>query len=154
MGTAGDQRAELKVKLVDLLEPVILDHSAELVDLELAGALGNCTVRLLVHKEPGATVNLCAQISREVGDLLDVHELVPGRYRIEVTSPGFDRPLKTDRDFARACSRMVKVVQPSGRTVNGRLVEWDAETISLETPKGHEKIMRQAIAKATIEAEI
>ena len=153
MGTGGDQRAELKTRLVDLLEPVILDHGAELVDLELAGALGNCTVRLLVHKDPGSTVHLCAQISREVGDLLDIHELVPGRYRIEVTSPGFDRPLKSDRDFARACSRMVKVVQPSGRTINGRLVEWETESISLETPKGNEKIMRQEIAKITIEVE-
>ncbi|MBI2503113.1 MAG: ribosome maturation factor RimP [Candidatus Latescibacteria bacterium] len=153
MGASGDQRAELKSRLVGLLRPVIHDHGAELVDLELAGALGNCTVRLLVHRDPGATISLCEQISLEVGDLLDLHELVPGRYRIEVTSPGFDRPLKTDRDFARAFSRLIKVVQPSGRTLIGRLVEWEAESICLETEKGRERISRQQIAKATIEAE-
>ena len=150
---SGDQRSELKAKLVGLLGPVIIDHNAELVDLELVGALGNCTLRLLVHKDPGATVSLCAQISLEVGDLLDLHDLIPGRYRIEVTSPGFARPLKTDRDFARAILRLIKVVQPSGRTLTGRLVEWEAESISLETVKGPEKILRQEIAKATIEAE-
>lgn len=149
----GDQRSELKAKLVDLLEPVIRDRDAELVDLELAGALGNCTLRLLVHKESGTTVSLCAQISLEAGDLLDVHDLIPGRYRIEVTSPGFDRPLKTDRDFARAFSRLIKVVQPSGRATTGRLVEWEADSISLETANGQEKILRQEIAKATIEVE-
>lgn len=149
----GDQRSELKAKLVDLLEPVIRDCDAELVDLELAGALGNCTLRLLVHKESGTTVSLCAQISLEAGDLLDVHDLIPGRYRIEVTSPGFDRPLKTDRDFARAFSRLIKVVQLSGRTTTGRLVGWEADSISLETANGQEKILRQEIAKATIEVE-
>lgn len=150
---SGDQRSELKAKLVDLLEPVIHDHGAELIDLELVGALGNCTLRLLVHKAPGATVSLCAKISLEVGDLLDIHELISGRYRIEVTSPGFARPLKTDRDFARALLRLVKVVQPTGRTITGRLVEWETDSISLETVKGQEKILRQEITKATIEAE-
>ncbi len=150
---SGEQRAELRAKLVDLLEPVVQDHGAELVDLELAGALGNCTLRILVYKEPGATVKLCEEISSEAGDLLDLHEPIPGRYRIEVTSPGFDRPLKTDRDFARALMRLLKVVQPTGRTLSGRLVEWEADTISLETKKGREKIPRLEIAKDTIEAE-
>lgn len=150
---SGDQRSELRAKLVDMLEPVIRDHGAELVELELVGALGNCTLRLLVHKDPGATISLCEQISLEVGDWLDLNDLIPGRYRIEVTSPGFDRPLKTDRDFARAFSRLIKVVQPSGRTITGRLIEWEAGSISLETVKGREKILRQEIAKATIEAE-
>ena len=150
---SGDPRSELRAKLVGLLEPIIQDHAAELVDLELVGALGNCTLRLLVHKEPGATVSLCEQVSLEAGDLLDLNDLIPGRYRIEVTSPGFDRPLKTDRDFARAFSRLVKVIQPTGQTFTGRLIEWEAESISLETSKGREKIPRQEIAKATIEAE-
>lgn len=153
LGLSGEQRAELRAKLVALLEPVVADHGAELVDLELAGAMGNCTLRLLVHKEPGATVNLCERISAEVGDLLDLHEPIPGRYRIEVTSPGFDRPLKTDRDFARALQRLLKVVQPTGRTLIGRLVECDGESICLDTKKGREKIPRHEIAKATIEAE-
>ena len=153
MGTPGEQRAELRNKLVGLLEPVVEDHGAELVDLELVGAMGSCTLRLLVHRDPGITINLCAEISLEVGDLLDVHELVPGRYRIEVTSPGLDRPLKTDKDFARACSRLVKVVQTTGRNLSGRLLEWETDSISLDTAKGLEKVSRSEIAKATIEAE-
>lgn len=150
---SGEARAALLARLVELLEPVVQDHGAELVDLELAGALGNCTLRLLVHKDPGATVQLCEEISAEVGDLLDRHEAIPGRYRIEVTSPGFDRPLKTDRDFARGLMRLLKVVQPTGRTLTGRLVEWESDSICLETAKGRETIPRQQIAKATIEAE-
>ena len=153
MGAPGDLRTELRNRLVGLLEPVVQDQGAELVDLELVGAMGNCTVRLLIHKDPGATVNLCAQISLEAGDLLDVHELISGRYRIEVTSPGFDRPLKTDKDFARARLRMVKVVQSTGRNATGRLMEWEEGSISLDTEKGLEKISRSEIAKATIEAE-
>lgn len=147
-------RIELKARLIELLEPIVQDHGAALVDLELAGAVGDCTLRLLVHQEPGTTVRLCEQISLEVGDLLDGEDPIPGRYRIEVTSPGLDRPLKTDQDFARALSRLVKVVQPSGRTILGRLVEWGGEHLSLETAAGPEEVRRQEIAKATIEAEL
>lgn len=153
MANPRGEREALRGRLIELLEPVVQDHGAELVDLEVAGALGSCTLRLLVHKDPGATVRLCEQISLEVGDLLEGEDPIPGSYRIEVTSPGLDRPLKTDRDFARAFSRMVKVVQPSGRTVLGRLVEWGEEYLALETRKGPERISRREIAKATIEAE-
>ena len=104
----------LKDSLIQLLEPVVLDHGAVLVGLELSGPGNNQNIRILVDKDPGITLAQCEAISREVADILDVEDPVPGRYRLEVTSPGLDRPLQSDQDFERAVSRLLKVALSSG----------------------------------------
>ena len=139
----------MKADLVALIEPIIREHEAELVDIELSGVRGNQLVRLLVHKNCGITLASCESISREVADLFDVEDPIVGRYRLEVTSPGLDRPLETDGDFTRACGRLLKVVLASGRVVKGRLVAWEADHIQLDNPA--ESVARADIAKANIE---
>ena len=96
----------------------------------------------------------CEQISREIADFLDVQDPLPGRYRLEVTSPGLDRPLVTDGDFARAKDRLLKIVLISGKNHRGRLVGWDSAQITLDNGRGNtEYVIRENIAKATIEVE-
>jgi len=148
------EQDELKEHLIQLLEPVICEYGAEIVDLELTGPVNNQMLRLLVHKEPGITVDLCEAISREVGDLLDVEDPIPGRYRLEVTSPGVNRSLRTDRDFARVRSRLLKVVLRSGKNIHGRLEDWDSNNIILTGDSGQQIIDRSEIAKATVEVEL
>lgn len=147
-------RVQLRSALMTLIGPVVEDHGAELVDVELRGSSNNQTVRILVHREPGVMLHDCEGISREVADLLDIDDPIPGRYRLEVTSPGLDRPLTTDRDLARASSRRLKVALSSGGTWFGRLSGWDVENITLETDTGTEVIPRDEIAKATVEVEL
>ena len=96
----------------------------------------------------------CEQISREIADYLDVEDPLPGRYRLEVTSPGLDRPLVTDGDFARAKGHLLKVVLLSGKNHRGRLIDWDTKKIALgEDGQDVENVPREEIAKATIEVE-
>lgn len=148
------EQAELKELLFQLLEPVVCEHDAEIVDLELTGPANNQMLRLLVHKEPGITIDLCEAISREVGDLLDMEDPLPGRYRLEVTSPGVNRPLRTDRDFARVRSRLLKVVLLSGKNIHGRLEEWSSAHIILSGDSGQQIIDRSEIAKVTVQVEL
>lgn len=151
--SSPDSRDELRQLLRQMVAPLVADHDAVLVDVELVGGGGSHTVRLLVHCAAGVTVELCERISREVSDLLDVEDPIPGRYRLEVTSPGLDRPLQTDGDFERALNRMVKAVLVNGRTVVGRLLEWTSEALRMEGTEGAESVARADIAKATIEVE-
>jgi ribosome maturation factor RimP len=143
----------LKLKLSELVEPIITDNGAVLVDVELSGSRSQQTLRLLVHKDSGLSLDLCAAISREVADLFDVEEPIPGRYRLEVTSPGLDRSLQTDGDFIRANGRLLKVVMLSGKNYQGRLVGWDADQLKLEGKMGVVEVERVEIAKAVIQVE-
>ena len=151
-GTRSDL-SDLSAKVKALVAPVVADCDAVLVDLELAGTTNSHRVRVLVHRDCGITIDACERISRELADVLDVEDPFPGRYRLEVTSPGLDRPLSTDQDFSRARSRRVKVVLESGKTLVGRLQDWTESHIEIDTSGGREDVSRGDIAKATIEAE-
>ena len=157
MGDSGSDRFDqtaIKSRLIAVLEPAVKAHGAELVDIELKGSVQNQTLRVLVHKDSGLGVDHCRDISLEVGDILDVEDPLPGRYRLEVTSPGLSRPLTSDRDFSRALERNLKVVTDSGHTIFGRLLEFGDELITLAAESGRDEIARADIAKATIEAEL
>ena len=160
--TCSDRHGELDADpgalrqlLIELLEPVVVDYEASLVDVEVVGKRNSRSIRLLVHKDSGVSLDLCESVSREIGDLLDVEDPVSGRYRLEVTSPGLDRPLVTDSDFGRASERKLRVLLNSGRSVSGRLADWDHEVIELmDENEVVDRIPRSEISKATIEAEM
>lgn len=155
IGVSNQDRAQQeRERLLALAGPVVEDCAAQLVDVELVGPQHNRTVRILIHAPQGVHLGMCEQISRQMGDLLDVEDPLPGRYRLEVTSPGLDRPLKTDSDFDRACNRKLKVVLVTGHNVQGRLQAYTAENLVLEAKQGTCQIRRADIAKATIEAEL
>ena len=63
-------------------------------------------------------VDLCAEVSREIETQLDANEAVAGRYRLEVSSPGLDRTLAREKDFAAACGEEVKI--KTRRPLDGR----------------------------------
>lgn len=145
---------QLGLQLSAQLAPIVKDHGAILVDVEIAGSKSQPSIRILVHKEPAISLAACEQISREIADYLDVEDPLPCRYRLEVTSPGLDRPLVTDGDFARAKGYLLKVVLLSGKNHRGRLVDWDATQIALgEDGEEVENVLREEIAKAIIEVE-
>ena len=129
------------------------ENKANLVDIEVVGGTRNPIVRLLIHADFGVSVDLCKAVSAEVADLLDVEDPFPGSYRLEVTSPGLDRHLQSDQDFVRAADRLLKVVTKNGKTITGRLKEWDPLYLYLEQRKERQRIERTLVAKATIEVE-
>lgn len=92
-----------------LLGPVVEDLGYELVELQLRPEAGHLVLRLLVDRPGGITVEECARLSREVGPHLDVADLIPRRYVLEVSSPGVRRPLKRPEDFERFRGERVEV---------------------------------------------
>ena len=93
----------------DLVERLLEREGVDLVDLELKGTPGRQILRVFVDVEGGITIDQCVVLSRKISDLLDRKDPIPGGYRLEVSSPGVDRPLKQPRDFQRNVGREVKV---------------------------------------------
>ena len=126
-------------ELLGAIEPVVSDYGCEVVDLEIARGKGRSSVvRLTVDTVAGdgrVPVELCARISREVGAQLDAMETtkteasgIPSSYNLEVSSPGLDRLLAREKDFASARGKEVKLKtrRPVGgrRRFKGRLLEF------------------------------
>ncbi len=109
-----------RAALVRVVEPVVHAHGAELVDLELKPDRGGWVLRVYVEKA-GAAVNnlstrdaaidleLCADVSRDLSTALDVVDLIPHAYSLEVSSPGIERPLRDERDFVRFAGQKAKL---------------------------------------------
>ncbi len=100
---------DLKDKIWHLAEPVIVSEGMELIHVECIKMHSRWIFRLFLDKEGGVTLNDCAEISNQLGDLLDVHDLSRGPYTLEVSSPGLDRPLSRDCDFERFKGFKVKI---------------------------------------------
>ncbi len=110
-------------QLADLITPVLDDLGLELVDLEYKREGRDLFLRIFIDKTGGVNLDDCAGLSREVSALLEVENIITDAYRLEVSSPGMDRPLKRPADFDRFIGERVKIkskesIDPDGRGHN------------------------------------
>ena len=115
-----------------LVSPLLADQGLEVVDVEhRAGVL-----RVTVDRPGGVDLDAVADATRQVSALLDRHDPVPGRYLLEVSSPGLERPLRTPAHFERVVGSTVAVkIRPGSdgeRRVEGVLEAADADGILVE----------------------
>jgi ribosome maturation factor RimP len=123
-----------------LIEPVVEESGCELVDVEMQiGSANSGSVRITVDRIEGdgrVPVELCAKISREIGTQLDANDVVSGSYNLEVSSPGLDRRLAREKDFAAARGKEVKLKtrHPVGgrRRFKGRLLDFRDGVVLLQ----------------------
>jgi len=108
-------------------EPLLDSCGMEMVDTEFLSERGRWILRVFIDREGGVTLNDCAGVSRELGDLIEAKNIIDYPYVLEVSSPGLNRPLKKERDFIRSIGKMIKVTmsQPinNRRNFTGRLVD-------------------------------
>ncbi len=102
-------REEIIKSVQALLEPVLEQKGIELVDIEYGIGARRGYLRIFIDKEDGLTVDDCADISRELGILLDVQDIIRNSYTLEVSSPGPNRPLKDAKDYQRFRGKKVKI---------------------------------------------
>ena len=131
----------------------------ELVHLELKREPGGQLLRVVIDKEGGVTLDDCARISRQLSVQLDVEDPIEGRYTLEVSSPGLDRPLYTDRDFARFTGRRIRLSThlplDGRRNFQGRLDGIEDGSVRITLEDGRQvAVPREQVAKARLEIEV
>lgn len=105
--------------LVKLLEPVISAMGYEMLGIEMLSRGKGSLLRIYIDSEEGVMLVDCEQVSRQVTGVLDVHDPITGAYDLEISSPGFDRPLFTLEHFRRFKGFQAKVKLKS--KLNGRI---------------------------------
>jgi len=101
--------ASVQDRLQALLEPLVETMGYELVLLEFNPHKGSALVRLFIDAPAGVTLGDCEKVSREVEGVLDVEDPIPQNYRLEVSSPGLDRPLVKPAHYERFAGQVAKV---------------------------------------------
>lgn len=147
-----------KIRL--LLAPILESMGLSLWDMEFQRQGPHWLLRIYLDREAGGvTLNDCELVSRDLGAALDVEDIIPHSYSLEVSSPGLDRTLSKPEHFARFAGSMVKVkiFEPiNGQKVfRGRLLgmRGDAVQVELETATVLD-IAVSNIAKASLEVDL
>ncbi len=150
-------RSAVTQRVWELAEPLALAAGLELVDVQFRPEAGRTVLRLLIDRPAGGvTLDELARVSRELGDVLDAHDAVPGRYHLECSSPGLNRPLLRPAHFGRALGQRIRVQtrEPIGgrRHFRGALVAADADAIAVDDPDvGRVAIALGLVDKANID---
>jgi ribosome maturation factor RimP len=121
--------------LKDRMKPLVEESGFELAEVASLVAGGRQILRVYIFSPAGVTLDDCAVVSREISDLLDTQDLVSGRYTLEISSLGLDRPLVTSRDFQRRSGERVRITYDDGgkkRIAQGILKGCDGIIIRIE----------------------
>lgn len=128
---------KIHAQLVDILTPLCLAHALDLWGIELLfGGGQHKLIRVYLDSDQGVSVEQCAQISRHLSLALDVEDLIPGRYTLEVSSPGLERPFFTLEQMQAYLGQVLRVrlrrPQDGRKKFKGSLVSIEAPYFKLE----------------------
>lgn len=140
-----------------VVEPILDSQGFELVDLEYQRESQGWVLRIYLDREGGVSLDDCAGVSHEVGAVLEVKDLIPSAYILEVSSPGLTRPLKKPEDFNKFRNQLVKIklYEPlEGRkNFKGILMGLEGDRVRVEVEQQVYALPLQRIAKANLEID-
>ena len=145
-------------KIEEIAERVAGSEGIEIVAVELKGDVGNQLLRISIDKPEGVTHADCELISHQVGTILDVEDVVPGRYTLEVSSPGVERKLVKPKDFERFQGKKVRITLSAPvenqRNWEGTLAGFSDGVVTLATGAGQTvRFPLGQVAKANLKFE-
>src|ERR1041385_1511871 len=146
-------------KVREIAERVAASSGLEIVEIDLRGGGKARMLRIVIDKPSGVTHEDCANLSREVGTILDVEDAVPGgSYTLEVSSPGLDRKLLKASDYERFTGSRVKLMtrQPvnGNRHFEGKLESFHDGRLTLDTTPVRKKAKVTDGAPQKLEIEL
>lgn len=100
----------IKQKIYDLTNQIIEGKSIEIFNIDVLSIGKKTIIRITIDKERGVTIKDCEYVSRQMEALLDVENLIPTAYMLEVSSPGIDRPLKKIQDFEKNIGKLSRII--------------------------------------------
>ncbi|MBT3181968.1 MAG: ribosome maturation factor RimP [Deltaproteobacteria bacterium] len=146
---------EIVKKVEALLTPVLENLGYDLIEQEFMMGQGGWILRLYIDKDGGVNVDDCARVSRSVEDLIEVEEVIPVKYFLEVSSPGLNRPLRRKKDFEKFVGSLIKLKTTSpidGRSnYKGYLTAVDGVDVVMSVDGSEYRVPLEKLLRANIE---
>ena len=143
-------------EIARLIEPAVKGMGLDLVRVAMIGGKSDPTLQVMAERPDTRqlTIDDCETLSRKLSDILDEADPIEEGYRLEVSSPGIDRPLTRRSDFADWAGHeaRIKFVDPvdTAKQVSGDIVGIEGDTIRIATPKGERLVDFANIASAKL----
>ena len=146
--------ARANAKIHDIVEPAVVALGFELVGIEHIAQGRHSLLRVYIDHPDGIDVEDCADVSRQVSGVLDVEDPITGEYTLEVSSPGLDRPIFTEAQFARYSGHLVdlrlRVAHEGRRKFRGRLQQVANGELNIEVDGIDYRLVIDNIDKANL----
>jgi ribosome maturation factor RimP len=131
------KQEQLTEDLSTIVNRSLVDPSHFLVDVIVTGSGAGTKVRVLLDGDEGISIENCAKVSRAVSE--EFEALIDGKFILEVSSPGVDYPLSSERQYRKNIGRKLKVINSDNHVYKGRLKEVDSEGIMILSLVKNEK---------------
>lgn len=150
--------AKFEQKLTEMLRPAVEETGKELLGVEFISAGNNSVLRLFIDHENGINVDDCAEVSRQVGAILDVEDPISSEYNLEVSSPGIDKPLFEMAHFQTVVGEIVNIrlsMPLNGRRkFKGTLVAIENDILVVDVDGIEYELVINNIDKANLVAQL
>ncbi len=153
------KRTDIMQEVEEILRPIAARYGLETVDVSLNGEAHRTVLRVLMDRpDGGITVEECARVNEALSRQLDLYDLFDHPYTLEVSSPGLDRPLRTDADFRRFAGKRaeIKTFGPVGgqRSFRGILLGVIGEAVVLQVDTQQVQVPKGEIAQVRLVVEM
>lgn len=139
----------LKEKLSPSVVKALEDLKAELVDIAFTRQKGEMTVTVFVYKKDGLDIDLLQEASEKLDPIFEAEKELKDKYYLEISSPGIDRPIKTDDDFRRNMDMKLDAKLKNNEKHIGILKKYDEESFTLDCDGKIIEIKRADVKKLT-----
>lgn len=147
----------LENRIKEIAEPAAQDMGLDLVCVKIIGEGGGRNVQIMAEDPATRRLDIdkCAALSKAISALMDVEDPIQGAYRLEVSSPGIDRPLVRPQDFEtyKGLEAKLETAMPNEngqKRFRGILKDFDGKTITIDTEQGTAQIPFDALVKAKL----
>ena len=143
-------------RVTKLIEPEVKALGLDLVRVAMTGGTSDPTLQIMAERPDTRQLDLndCETLSRKLSDLLDEQDPIEGSYRLEVSSPGIDRPLTRLKDYDdwKGHEARLKLAETgqSGKQVSGRIEGTSGNIVLMTTPKGAREVPFEDIVSAKL----
>jgi len=136
-------------RVLEIVHTVVPEGPVYVVEVQLRGRSGSRVVDVYLDSDEGLNVDDMARFSREIGFLLEAEDVIAGAYRLNVSSPGADRPLRLPRQFGKHLGRTLELSR-EGESVRGVLQAADAESLTLRMGEKDLRVAFNEIGEARV----
>ena len=138
-----------------IIEGVLEHEGMDLVDVAYRREPCGWVLRIFIDKDGGVTVDDCSHISRQLSDILEVKDVICCSYKLEVSSPGLNRPLRKEKDFQRFIGETVSLKTRTSienrKNFKGRLIDYKDGSIVIDVDGQHFTVPHGMAEKANLE---
>ena len=155
----ASQGKKLEKKIVEdvekCFEEMFGNTDLELVEVEYRREASGWVLRVYIDKEGGVLLDDCSMTSNQLGDIIEVKDIIPGAYSLEVTSPGLNRPLKKEEDFIGLIGETIKLktrtLLNKRKNFKGVLKEFKDGMLKIDSDGKEFNISYKDVKKANLE---